>query len=263
VSRAPSERLSEYCTAVANGETESRAPGPQGSSVPSFQEAAAQPWLNGEAGATNNNYSRSEGQVRGRGEALRLSASLFPHAARPRLHRRPEPGQLHGAWLLRSCAGGGDTWRSPSLAVARPLLGSFLSLALASQTGRNTSRVLAPPGGASSLSFGDDTAAPSRQRFATPETYVAGSAAAAAAVTAARNNASNVGFGSNAADPGTQANNYARGDGQVRFARCRIPATAASHPRMPVQNVGNFMSGRNSSRVTHAPGGASSIVFGQ
>ena len=102
--------------------------------------------------------------------------------------------------------------------------------------------MLAPPGGASSISFGDNSAQPAPQRFATPETYVPGSAAAAAAVTAARNNASNVGFGSAQAGPGAQANNYARGDGQ---------------------NVGNFMSGRNSSRVTHAPGGASSIVFGQ
>ena len=36
-----------------------------------------------------------------------------------------------------------------------------------------------------------------------------------------------------------------------------------AHLRIPSQNVGNFMSGRNSSRVTHAPGGASSIVFGE
>ena len=41
-----------------------------------------------------------------------------------------------------------------------------------------------------------------------------------------------------------------------RLALTRVPA------RVRVQNLGNFLTDRNSSRVLAPPGGASSIVFG-
>jgi SPIRAL1-like protein len=90
-------------------------------------------------------------------------------------------------------------------------------------TDRNSSRVLAPPGGGSQIVFGDDRSS------APTKTAPAASAAAPAA------NISNIG------DNGVNGNNYGRPGGQ---------------------NVGNFMTNRNSSRVLAPPGGASTITFG-
>ena len=115
-------------------------------------------------------------------------------------------------------------------------------------TDRNSSRVLAPPGGASSISFGSsDAPAPAKHHFSAPEAPLysqiplQNSAHAAAVATAARNNRSQVGFGADERAGSGSNNNYARSESQ---------------------NVGNFMTNRNTSHVTQPPGGASSIVFG-
>lgn len=115
-------------------------------------------------------------------------------------------------------------------------------------TDRNSSRVLAPPGGASSIIFGSSDEPASHTRFATPEapSYAqqGGAAAAmyggapAAYVARPPPAAASGGFGDSR---GPTTNNYVRADGQ---------------------NLGNFMTDRNSSRVLAPPGGASSIRFG-
>ena len=85
-------------------------------------------------------------------------------------------------------------------------------------TDRNTSRVLAPPGGASQIVFGGDDSSDKKPLSAAP---------------ASNNIITGDSAGSN--------NNYSRPAGQ---------------------NVGNFMTDRNSSRVLAPPGGASQITFG-
>jgi len=130
--------------------------------------------------------------------------------------------------------------RSPDAASQN--LGNFM-------TDRNSSRVLAPPGGASSIVFGASDEPAPHTRFATPEapTYAQqGGAAAAmygggapAAYVARPPPAASGGLLGESRGPTT--NNYARAEGQ---------------------NLGNFMTDRNSSRVLAPPGGASSIRFG-
>lgn len=89
-------------------------------------------------------------------------------------------------------------------------------------TDRPSSRVLAPPGGGSQISFGHESAP-------APNTKVQGQADKGTSLF--------MGGGS----PNGGSNNYSRPSGQ---------------------NVGNFLTERNSSRVLAPPGGASQISFG-
>lgn len=107
-------------------------------------------------------------------------------------------------------------------------------------TERNSSRVLAPPGGRSnvSLSDGSGDAAPhhqpaAKQHFSAPEAPLYAQIPLAQARAAAAQ-ASSV-FGGQPGGGGS--NNYARPDSQ---------------------NVGNFLTDRNTSRVLKPPGGGSS-----
>lgn len=125
-------------------------------------------------------------------------------------------------------------------------------------TDRATSRVLAAPGGGSSICFGDDSSKPAAGKVASPAPKASSSPAAkiaapsaadapaapspakiAAAPAAAAATAANV---ESRAATGYATNNYVRPSGS--------------------QNVGNMITGRNSSRVLAPPGGGSSIMFG-
>jgi SPIRAL1-like protein len=90
-------------------------------------------------------------------------------------------------------------------------------------TDRSSSRVLAPPGGGSSIVFGDC----SNTTAATP----------AKAVAAGAGSLADIGAGT----PDRNANNYARPQGQ---------------------NVGNFLTDRHAVKVHAPPGGTSQITFG-
>ena len=119
-------------------------------------------------------------------------------------------------------------------------LGNFM-------TDRNSSRVLAPPGGRSNVSLSDGSAdvaphhgAGAKQHFSAPEAplYAQIPLAQAKAAAAAQQSSSVFGGGQAGGGGGGHAsNNYARPDSQ---------------------NVGNFMTDRNTSRVLKPPGGGSS-----
>eukprot|EP00798_Chlamydomonas_sp_ICE-L_P011245 gene11245-18870_t len=102
-------------------------------------------------------------------------------------------------------------------------------------TDRNSSRVLAPPGGATQISFGDykqPSSAPAPAAASVPKPIEALPAGAPAEKP----------VNGEAISGGNQyGNNYSRPTGQ---------------------NVGNFMTDRNSSRVLAPPGGQSQITFG-
>ncbi|KAJ9517025.1 hypothetical protein QJQ45_002532 [Haematococcus lacustris] len=112
---------------------------------------------------------------------------------------------------------------------------------------RPSSRVLAPPGGNTQISFGDHTlpgygspapkAAPSAPTQAAPAPYGVSSGN-----TPSRDPGYVAGHSSQDMNVGHMANNYSRPNGQ--------------------QNVGNYITGRNSSRVLAPPGGKSQITFG-
>ncbi|KAF5835602.1 hypothetical protein DUNSADRAFT_7150 [Dunaliella salina] len=105
-------------------------------------------------------------------------------------------------------------------------------------TDRNTSRVLAPPGGHSQISLGGDEPAPAPRPapMAPPPAMVNPPAAEAPAPAAPAMHAQREAF-----HDANVNNNYSRPAGQ---------------------NVGNFLTDRNSSRVLAPPGGASQITFG-
>ncbi|GBF95427.1 hypothetical protein Rsub_08389 [Raphidocelis subcapitata] len=112
-------------------------------------------------------------------------------------------------------------------------VGNFLS-------DRNSSRVLAPPGGGSSIVFGDAEPA-GAPRHAPPSHFAPAAPAAPAPVAAPAAPAPGAlvsGFGG---EERGRNNNYSRPGGQ---------------------NVGNFLTDKSSSRVLAPPGGASSITFG-
>jgi SPIRAL1-like protein len=100
-------------------------------------------------------------------------------------------------------------------------------------TDRPSSRVLAAPGGASTISFGDYVE-PAAQRPSPAKAGIPERPISASAGPGALSGMPGIGQGGN-------NNNYARPGGQ---------------------NVGNFLTDRNSSRVVAPPGGASSITFG-
>ncbi|KIZ00904.1 hypothetical protein MNEG_7059 [Monoraphidium neglectum] len=107
-------------------------------------------------------------------------------------------------------------------------------------TDRNSSRVLAPPGGATSIVFGDASSA-AAENAPSPRSKQAAplSPAAIAGLPAGR-----PGPPPGALSVGSESranNNYARPSGQ---------------------NVGNFLTDKNSSRVVAPPGGTSQIIFG-
>ncbi|EFN58381.1 hypothetical protein CHLNCDRAFT_140278 [Chlorella variabilis] len=107
-------------------------------------------------------------------------------------------------------------------------------------TDRPSSRVLAPPGGATNWSFaGDVPADPIRAKPAHSPIKQAPMSAAAAEAPGVAEAVSEDLIG--AANMGVAQNNYARPSGQ---------------------NVGNFITDKPSSRVLAPPGGGSSIVFG-
>eukprot|EP00878_Enallax_costatus_P001279 GHUV01001423.1.p1 GENE.GHUV01001423.1~~GHUV01001423.1.p1 ORF type:complete len:201 (+),score=61.65 GHUV01001423.1:186-788(+) len=103
-------------------------------------------------------------------------------------------------------------------------------------TDRNSSRVLAPPGGGSSIVFGGDEPA-------APHMPSRGGRAPGALSHSNPNamSADNPMSGGGAAATNYATNNYARPDGQ---------------------NVGNFLTDRKAVRVAAPPGGASQITFG-
>lgn len=103
-------------------------------------------------------------------------------------------------------------------------------------TDRNSSRVLAPPGGGSSIVFGDDE--PAAAHMASRGGRASG------ALTRGNPNAmsaDNPMSGGGAATNNYATNNYARSGGQ---------------------NVGNFLTDRKTVKVAAPPGGASQITFG-
>ena len=112
-------------------------------------------------------------------------------------------------------------------------------------TDRNSSRVLAPPGGRSNVSLSDGSAdaaphhgAGAKQHFSAPEAPLYAQIPLAQAKAAAAAQQSSSVFGQAGGGGGGHANNnYARPDSQ---------------------NVGNFMTDRNTSRVLKPPGGGSS-----
>eukprot|EP00200_Dunaliella_tertiolecta_P001851 CAMPEP_0202349042 /NCGR_PEP_ID=MMETSP1126-20121109/6700_1 /ASSEMBLY_ACC=CAM_ASM_000457 /TAXON_ID=3047 /ORGANISM="Dunaliella tertiolecta, Strain CCMP1320" /LENGTH=195 /DNA_ID=CAMNT_0048940789 /DNA_START=20 /DNA_END=607 /DNA_ORIENTATION=+ len=104
-------------------------------------------------------------------------------------------------------------------------------------TDRNTSRVLAPPGGHSQISFGDEPApAPKPAPMPLSPALVNPPAAAAPSPAA----------------PTFPAQRETIHDANVNN----------NYSRPAGQNVGNFLTDRNSSRVLAPPGGASQITFG-
>ena len=107
-------------------------------------------------------------------------------------------------------------------------------------TNRPSSRVLAPPGGATNWSLGGgDSAAPAAE----VEELVAQPAVQAPAATATFTTDAHIDKVAAAAEAGIgiHNNNYTRPSGQ---------------------NVGNFLTDKPSSRVLAPPGGTSSLVFG-
>ncbi|GMH32562.1 hypothetical protein BSKO_00396 [Bryopsis sp. KO-2023] len=109
-------------------------------------------------------------------------------------------------------------------------------------TDRNTSKVLAPPGGGSQVCFGEEEPQkppqqkPARQAAPPPVSNTPPVAPPVAPASGER-----AGPGERAGTGDTQ-NNYARPGG--------------------MQNVGNFLTDRSSSRVLAPPGGQSNVFFG-
>ena len=155
-------------------------------------------------------------------------------------------------------------------------------------TGRPSSRVLAPPGGATSIVFGDDggsAAAGVSRAAATPAPYAVEEEDDAEAMVAAAQGEEEEA----AAAAAAQEEEFADDDAPLAGAAPAVPgapsarvnfgvsaigqgdkgSSAASHNtsnnnyvRSEGQNVGNFLSGRPTSRVLAPPGGKSSITFG-
>ncbi|KAK9843484.1 hypothetical protein WJX81_005208 [Elliptochloris bilobata] len=107
-------------------------------------------------------------------------------------------------------------------------------------TERNSSRVLAAPGGTSQIVFGDDPAPPAAKACPVAKTVNIDAVGAPAPADAPANVQAQA-AAAEAADGPHGGNNYHRPSGQ---------------------NVGNFLTARNSSRVSAPPGGASQIIFG-
>lgn len=112
-------------------------------------------------------------------------------------------------------------------------------------TDRNTSRVLAPPGGETQVSFGyTDTPV---KKPAAPAPAPAALASPAAPVAVQQ-------------DAVQQQSQPGRKPGQVSAGQVD-PVNNYSRPG-GMQNVGNFLTDRNTSRVLAPPGGNSSVTFG-
>ncbi len=123
----------EYLKAVDEGLIPSAAPEGAAAAAAVYQL----PSQAADRGVTNN-YSRSEGQARAgvkRGRGARQAAAPTRATASVQLHR----AAAHAT--------------PPAPDTPAQNLGNFL-------TDRNTSRVLAPPGGASTISLGDGSAGP-------------------------------------------------------------------------------------------------------
>ncbi len=114
-------------------------------------------------------------------------------------------------------------------------------------TDRCSSRVLAPPGGGSSIVFGDASpAAPAR---------AAAPAAAPAAIPAQTNRPY-----ATAPEPAAAAPAAAAPPGALSAGINARPDNNYSRPSG--QNVGNFLTDKPSTKVMAAPGGNSQIIFG-
>mmetsp|Transcript_972 Transcript_972/g.1533 ORF Transcript_972/g.1533 Transcript_972/m.1533 type:complete len:438 (-) Transcript_972:833-2146(-) len=112
---------------------------------------------------------------------------------------------------------------------------------------RPSSRVLAPPGGVSQIAFGDyglPQNTPTGGRGPAPPSAPAPYATYPDAPSSGQSNGYGASAGASTNDvmSGRLSNNYSRPNGQ--------------------QNVGNFLTDRNSTRVVQPPGGRSQITFG-
>lgn len=135
-------------------------------------------------------------------------------------------------------------------------------------TDKPSSRVLAAPGGGSSICFGDDSSAAAKpaagaaagNKSSSPAGKVpspapkASSSPAKIAAAAGGNAGSSPGKIAIAPASAATASNV-ESAGPTGYAK-------NNYVRPDGQNVGNFISGRNSSRVLAPPGGGSSIKFG-
>lgn len=150
------------------------------------------------------------------------------------------PAQAGG---IPAYPGGGDGGNYATNNYARPNgqqnVGNFI-------TDRSSSRVLAPPGGNSQISFGDyqlpGYGAQTPQKSAAPSPAGGLNPYPGYQASPQQHPGWSAGMASNDVKDGRLANNYARPNGQ--------------------QNVGNFITDRPSSRVLAPPGGKSQITFG-
>ncbi|PNW76426.1 hypothetical protein CHLRE_11g467576v5 [Chlamydomonas reinhardtii] len=269
------DRLKQHMMQTGNFSTvlpaDGDAGGPPGA-VPQGYAVAPQGYQQYTTGVNDNNYSRPGGQqnvgnfitdrpsshvMAPPGGKSSLQLGGYSEAPPPQQYQQQGgyPQQQQGGYGSPMPGGGygatSNDVRSGSLAnnYSRPSgqqnVGNFI-------TDRPSSKVLAPPGGNSQISFGDYNVAPAPQqqrRAPAPAPYGTSAnmpppqqhpyQAAGSAPYGSSAGMGQIG-GSRATD--TQSNNYSRPGGQ--------------------QNVGNFITDRPSSRVLAPPGGKSQITFG-
>ncbi|KAG2432114.1 hypothetical protein HXX76_009041 [Chlamydomonas incerta] len=285
------DRLKQHMMQTGNfsivAPPEGDAPGGGQGGVPQGYAVAPQGYqqYTNNTGVNNNNYSRPGGQqnvgnfitdrpsshvMAPPGGKSSIQLGGYPEAPPPQQYQQqggyapqqqggyPQQQQGYGASPMQQPAGvygaTSNDVRSGSLAnnYSRPSgqqnVGNFI-------TDRPSSKVLAPPGGNSQISFGDyNMPEPQQQqrRAVAPAPYGTSAnmpppqqgpyqAVACAPYGTSPAGPGPIGGGGNKSGD-TQANNYSRPGGQ--------------------QNVGNFITDRPSSRVLAPPGGKSQISFG-
>ncbi|GLI70747.1 hypothetical protein VaNZ11_015774 [Volvox africanus] len=237
------DRLKQHMLTTGNFSTQVPSDGPEQAAPPGYA-VAPQGYQQYTTGVHSNNYSRPGGQQNvgnfitdrpsshviappGGHSTVQLGGFAEQQPAAP-YHQAPPLQAPYAVQNPNVYGATSNDMRGGSLAnnYSRPggqqNVGNFI-------TDRPSSRVLAPPGGNSQISFGDYNAPPAPS-YNVPPGHGAPYGSPAPPP-----------YGTNSAE-GRLANNYSRPGGQ--------------------QNVGNFITDRPSSKVLAPPGGKSQISFG-
>ncbi|GFR46187.1 hypothetical protein Agub_g7716 [Astrephomene gubernaculifera] len=229
--------------------------------VPSGYAVAPQGYQQYTTGVSNNNYSRPAGQqnvgnfitdrptshvMAPPGGRSTVQLGGYPEPVAPVHHQQAPPSQVpfgspqQGQYAYGASSQdvrGGSLANNYSRPGGQQNVGNFI-------TDRPSSRVLAPPGGGSQISFGDYNAGPAPAQYSPPPPQYGSPAPQAHSgygVGGPDGRPVTAGAKSGEAAHGALSNNYSRPGGQ---------------------NVGNFITDRPTSRVLAPPGGKSQISFG-